>query len=115
MSVTQLSDVVIPVEFTQYIVENTMVKNALVRAGVATANGVIQGQLNAGADSFSVPNWGDLADDEADVVSDDPSSNSTPHKLGTGKQVVRKSFLHNSWSAMNLASELAGSDALARI
>jgi hypothetical protein len=48
-------------------------------------------------------------------VSDDPSVNSTPHKLGTGKQVVRKSFLHNSWSAMNLASELAGADALARI
>jgi hypothetical protein len=41
MSVTQLSDVVIPVEFTKYIVENTMAKNALVQAGVATANGVI--------------------------------------------------------------------------
>lgn len=41
MAVTQLSDVVIPVEFTNYIVENTMAKNALVQAGVATKNGVI--------------------------------------------------------------------------
>lgn len=36
MAVTQLSDVVIPVEFTDYVVQNTMAKNALVQAGVAT-------------------------------------------------------------------------------
>jgi hypothetical protein len=82
---------------------------------VAARNDAIVAQLRAGADSFSVPNWFDLGDDEADVVSDDPDTNSTPHSISTGKQVVRKSFLHNSWSAMNLASELAGSDALARI
>ena len=41
MATTQLTDVVIPVEFTDYIVQNTMLKNALVQAGVATANGVI--------------------------------------------------------------------------
>lgn len=62
-----------------------------------------------------MPIWGDLSDDEADIVSDDPDVNSTPRKLGTSKQLVRKSYLHSSWSAMNLASELAGSDALARI
>jgi hypothetical protein len=55
------------------------------------------------------------ADDEANIITDDPATNSTPFKLGVDKQLVRKSFLHQSWSAMNLASEIAGSDALARI
>lgn len=49
------------------------------------------------------------------MVSDDPDVDSTPRKLGTDKQTVRKSYLHGSWSAMNLASELAGSNALVRI
>jgi hypothetical protein len=30
-------------------------------------------------------------------------------------QVVRKSFLHSSWSEMSLASELSGSEALVRV
>ncbi|HLR77687.1 MAG TPA: hypothetical protein VK062_01405 [Burkholderiaceae bacterium] len=62
-----------------------------------------------------MPVWADLSDVEADIVSDDPDVTSTPRKLSASKMKVRKSFLHGSWSAMNLASELAGADALARI
>ena len=39
--------------------------------------------------------------------------NSTAQKVTASKQIVRKSFLHASWSEMSLASELSGSDALA--
>lgn len=78
-------------------------------------NSVIAQQLQAGAHAFTVPMWHDLADDEADIANDDPAVNSTPKKIATGKQIVRKNFLHQSWSAMNLASEIAGDDALAKI
>ena len=115
MSVTRISDVIVPEVFTPYVIQNSMLANALVQAGVMTENGVIRDQLSAGADSFTVPNWFDLGDDEANVVSDDPDVEATPRKLSTGKQVVRKSFLHNSWSAMNLASELAGDDAIGHV
>ena len=112
---TRITDVVVPEEFTAYTVQNTMEASALVQSGVAARNGVIEGQLAAGADSFTVPFWLDLGNDEADIVSDDPGQLSTPKKITTGKQIVRKAFLHQSWSAMNLASELSGDDALARI
>lgn len=115
MATTRLSDVIVPVEFTDYIVQNTMEKTALVQSGVATRNGVIQSQLQAGADSFTIPNWFDLGNEEANIVNDDPADLSVPYKINAGKQLVRKSFLHNSWSAMNLASELSGDDALQRI
>ncbi len=115
MATTRLTDVVVPEEFTGYIVQNTMQKSALVAAGVAIRNAEIEAQLSAGADAFTVPNWFDLGDDEADIVSDDPAVDSIPRKLVAGRQVIRKAFLHNSWSAMNLASELAGDDAIARI
>lgn len=115
MATTRLIDVVVPEEFTSYIVQNTMEKSALVAAGVAVRNAEIEAQLTAGADAFTVPNWFDLGNDEANIVSDDPAVDAVPRKLVAGRQTVRKAFLHNSWSAMNLASELAGDDAIARI
>ncbi|TQM93556.1 major capsid protein [Roseinatronobacter monicus] len=115
MAVTRLGDVIVPEEFTAYTVQNTMEANALVQSGIVTRNAAIEGQLTAGADSFTVPFWNDLADDEANIANDDPDVIATPRKLTAEKQIVRKSFLHNSWSAMNLASELAGADALTRI
>ncbi|MBE0487379.1 hypothetical protein [Marinobacter sp.] len=115
MATTQLIDIIEPAKFTDYILQNSMERTALVQAGILARNAVIEAQLNAGADSFTVPFWNDLADDEADIVNDNPATNSTPGKLTAGKQVVRKSFLHKSWSSMNLASEIAGADALGRI
>lgn len=115
MAVTRLSDIIEPSVFTQYITQNSMEKTALVASGVVVPNNVITDQLTAGADSFSVPFWRDLGNEEANVVSDDPTQKSTPNKIQAGKQLIRKAFLHQSWSAMNLASELAGADALARI
>lgn len=115
MPITRLSDVIVPTEFSDYVTQNTMEKTALVAAGVAVRNNVITAQLKAGADSFTVPFWLDLSNDEADIVNDDPDDHSIPKKINSAKQLIRKSFLHQSWSAMNLASELAGSDAIARI
>lgn len=115
MAVTRLSDVIVPAVFSDYITENTAVKSALVQSGIVQRNSAIEDQLRAGANSFTVPFWKDLSDDAADVVNDDPTITATPRKLAAGKQIVRKNFLHGGWSAMNLASELSGDDALARI
>ena len=115
MAVTRLTDIVEPQAFTDYILQETMTKTALFESGAMVQNSVIAQQLQAGAHAFTVPMWHDLADDEADIANDDPAVNSTPKKISSGKQIVRKNFLHQSWSAMNLASEIAGDDALAKI
>lgn len=115
MAATQIADVIVPSEFASYIVENSVEKSALVQSGIVTRNALIDTQLRAGADSFTVPYWKDLADDEANITSDNPAIMATARKVLAGKQTVRKAFLHSSWSAMNLASELAGANALVRI
>lgn len=115
MAVTQLGDVIVPQDFTDYTIQNTMQASALVQSGIVQRNGEIEAQLRAGADSFNAPFWLDLGDDEANIASDDPAVEATPRKISAEKQIVRKAFLHNSWSAMNLASELTGDDALTRI
>jgi hypothetical protein len=115
MAQTQLADVIVPSEFTAYQAENSMVSTALYRSGVAVKNGEMASQLQAGAQSFTVPFWSDLSDTEADITNDDPAVLSTPQKITAAAQIVRKSFLHASWSEMSLASELSGSNALIRI
>ena len=115
MAVTQISDVIVPDQFTAYQVEISPASTALFQRGVVVKNAAISAQLQAGAEQFSVPFWSDLPDAEADITSDDSTVLSTPQKISASKQVVRKSFLHQSWSEMSLASELAGCSALARI
>jgi len=115
MAQVQIADVVVPAEFTAYQVENSMVSTALYQSGVVVSNGEMDAQLGAGAETFTVPFWNDLPDVEADITNDDPTINSTAQKVTAAKQVVRKSFVHASWSEMSLASELSGSDALVRV
>ena len=115
MAQTQITDVVVPAEFTAYQIENSMVSTALYQSGVVLPNGEMQAQLNAGAQSFTVPFWSDIPDIEADITTDVLATLSTPQKITAAAMVVRKSFLHASWSEMSLASELSGSEALIRV
>ena len=102
MATTQLSDVIVPSKFTDYITQNTMERTALVTSGIMVKNDVITTQLNAGAHSFTVPFWKDLGNEEADIVSDDPATLSVPLKIQAGKQLVRKSFIHQSLSLIHI-------------
>lgn len=115
MAVVRLADVVIPTSFSAYVSQNSMESSALSLSGVVTRNGAIEDQLRVGSESWSTPTWLDLSDAEADLSNDDPLVDSVPHAVGTTKQITRKAYLHSSWSAMNLASELAGSDAIGHI
>ncbi len=115
MAQVQITDVVVPAEFTAYQVENSMLSTALFQSGVVLPNGEMQAQLNAGAEQFTVPFWSDIPDIEADISTDNAAVLSTPQKISAAAQVVKKSFLHASWSEMSLASELSGSSALERV
>src|ERR1017187_8272204 len=100
MAQTQISDVVVPAEFTAYQVENSMVSTALFQSGVAVPNGEMASQLQAGAQQFTVPFWSDIAEIEADITTDNPAVLSTAQKITAASTLVRKSFLHQSWSEM---------------
>src|ERR1017187_385222 len=113
MAVTQIADVVVPAEFTEYQLEQSMISTALFASGVLVQNGLMASHLAKGSNNFTIPVWVDPAGaSEADITNDNPAVLSTPLKVTANPQVVRKSFLHQSWSEMSLASELAGADAL---
>ena len=112
MPVIQIADVIVPAEFTAYQIEKSMVSTALYQSGVLAKNGAISDALAVGSNNFSVPFWRDdvAGNAEANPSNDDPTVLSTPQKITSGRQIVRKSFLNQSWSEMSLAAELAGND-----
>ena len=115
MPVTQLADVIVPAEFTAYQVENSFVSTAFFQSGVAVPNGLIEAQLHAGSEQFTIPVWTDLGEMEPNYSTDNPAQLSTPNKIGSYPINVRKTQANQSWGTMDLASELSGSDPLQRI
>lgn len=115
MPTTQIADIVVPAQFTEYVIENSVVSTALSQSGVLVENAEITSQLQAGAESFVVPFWRDLGETESNIGTDNPNDVAVPLKITAGRQTVRKSFLNQSWSTADLAAELSGSDPLKKL
>lgn len=121
MAVVQLADIIQPEFFSQYMAENSMTSTALFQSGVLVPHPLMQTEISAGGNTLNIPFWGDLlspADpggSDPNLSNDNPAQLSTPNKITANNQVVRKSYLNNSWGSMNFAGELAGSDPQQRI
>lgn len=118
---TQLADVIVPEFYAEYGGINTMTSTALFQSGVLVENPIIDAQLGQGGDIFNAPSWLDLAaandpnGTEPNLSNDDPATNATPKKITAINQVIRKSYLNDSWSSADFATQLAGSDPQQRV
>lgn len=114
MAFTQISDVVTPEVFTDYVQLLTSQKSAFVQSGVMASDAVLNSFLAGGGDTVNVPHWLDLDDTEANVSSD-TASTSTPIKQTSGFEVAKRLSRNQSWSSMDLSQALAGSDPMESI
>lgn len=115
MSLVQLSDIVEPRVFLDYMSVNTMEKTALYQSGVIVTNPMLVAKANSGGKIVDVPFWKDLGNGDPNLSTDNPATLSTPDKIGTGTQIARIAYINKSWSAADLASQIAGSNAMQRI
>lgn len=115
MATTRLADVIVPEIFNGYMVKDTVQTMAFYQMGVMRSDGDLSAKLAGGGRTFNVPFWKDLDDTESGIASDDPALLSVPGKLGAGTDIARRQIRTRSWSTMNLAAELAGSDPMQRI
>jgi hypothetical protein len=118
---TQLSDVVVPDFYAEYGGIDTMTSTALYQSGVLVDSPILTAQLAVGGDIVNLPSWLDLAaaNDpggvEPNLSNDNPLTLATPKKITAVNQICRKSFLNDSWSSADFATELAGSDPQLRV
>lgn len=115
MATTRLSDIIEPQVFLDYMAENTMEKTAYWAGGVIATSPALQAKANTGGKIVDVPFWKDLANDEPNLSDDNPANASVAGKITAGDQIARIAYLNKSWSAADLASEIAGSNAMQRI
>lgn len=120
MAVTQLSNVIVPDVFEQYVALNTCVSTALRDSGVLVTNPFMQAQLGLGGNILHIPSWLDLvspanANTDPNVSSDNPAVLATPNAISAVEFTARKSYLNNAWSAASLAGEIAGSNPIERV
>jgi hypothetical protein len=119
MALVDVGAVIVPEEFAAYTQLLTTVKSAFVQSGVLAGNPLFDQFLAGGGVTFNMPFWNDLADTEANVSKDTVADviggtlsvgDSVPLAISTGKEIAIRMSRNQSWSAADLAGDLAGSD-----
>ena len=130
----RVSDVVVPEIFTGYVQQLTEEKARIIQSGMAVRDPAVDGLLAGGGLTFNLPSWKDL-DNDTDRVSNDssavfdtadasanaagsgtsPERPPDPKKIGSVTEIGVRLSRNQSWSTMDLASTLAGSDPMEAI
>jgi len=104
---TTIADVIVPETFTPYFVQQTEVKDRLVRSGAVVRDNELDAKLAGGGLIFSVPSMQDLADDEENVSSDQ-GADATPGSFATSLEKQVRLSRNRPWKETDLAAALAG-------
>lgn len=116
MATVRLSDVVIPAVYDSYRAVDTAESTAFWNSGIVARSPVLDAYADAPGRITTIPFWNDIDPNiEPNYSNDDPDDHAVPNKIGSGEQVVRKGFVNQSFSAMDLTRELAGSNPMQRI
>lgn len=113
--VTRISDVVVPEIFTPYTQQLTQEKSRLIRTGAIVVDGALNSALAGGGLTYNEPSFKDLDNDDENISSDDPATDSSPKKIGTATEIQVRLSRNNSWSSMDLTGDLAGADPMKAI
>lgn len=127
---TRITDVVVPEIFTPYMQVLTEEKSRIIQSGVATRDASIDAMLAGGGLTFNLPRWKDLDNDEDRTSTDtsmpfaaagmeNPPAGQAhapdPRKIESLTEIAVRMNRNQSWSVVDLAASLAGSDPMMAI
>lgn len=116
MATVRLSDAVVPEVYRSYTAVDSPEKSEIFKSGIIARDPLMDAIARAGGITGTIPFWLDLDQTiEENQSNDDPADLAVPNKIGSNRMVYRKCFVNQSWSAMDLVSELAGSNPMQRI
>lgn len=106
MSTTRIADVIVPEIFTGYAMLRTAQKSRLLRSGAMVADPRLSAFLAGAGLTIHSPSFRDLADEDEDISTDDPTVLSSPSKIGTLQEIAVRLSRNKSWSSMDLTQAL---------
>jgi len=110
---TQISDVVIPEVFADYLMEPILIKNALFDSGMVEFDALLASKLEKGGTDFKFPYWGAMDNDALELPTENVEG--TINKITTDKLIVPRQFRAYNAGADKFASILAGDNAMTAI
>lgn len=115
MATVAIADIYNPLTFAGAVQEAQTEKNAFLASGVMVQDAALASQASAGGNIGEVSFFNPLGTGEPNYSNDNPAVFSTPSNIGSKKQVWRNAARNKSWSAMDLARDLALQDPIGAI
>ncbi len=112
---TRIADAFVPDRWYDWMSKDTTEKTAIFRSGILRSSPEAAALLSGGGRTMNAPFWKDMSDSEPGIASDDPAVVSTPEKLTSGKDIMRRQLRTYSVSVADLTPVLSGGDPLARL
>lgn len=115
MAITTIADLqIVPAKFTEYTIEQTNKKSALVRSGVAIANPKVEMLINGtpkGSNTINIPFYKPLSGED-EVFGEEEME---VDKIATGAETAALLIRQKAWGDTDLARVLGGTDPLSAI
>jgi hypothetical protein len=112
MAETKVANIIVPEVFLPYMIEESIKKSALIRAGIVVPDPRIDILANSGGTTVNMPFFKDLTG-ASQVLSD--SADLTVSNITTGQDIARIHPRGNAWGVNDLAQALSGDDPMAAI
>jgi hypothetical protein len=112
MAETTITDVIVPELFSQYVIERSAEKSALIRSGIVEQSADFDERAAREGQTVQMPFWNDLSGDD-EVLSD--GTPLTTGEITADKDIAIIQLRGKAWSVNDLASILAGDDAMGAI
>lgn len=108
----QLSDVIVAPIFSQYVQNMTKEKSALLASGALVVDEQANGFLAGEGQTFTMRSMKDLDSDSENTSTDQAPGvgDSSPKKVGTLQEKAVRLSRNQSWSSMDLVSDLIATD-----
>lgn len=115
MALVQVSNIIVPEVFADYMSMDTTEKSALFTSGIVVPDAALAAKLSGGGETFNVPFWNDLSNTAANQATDATGDVASPLNITASKARARRQFRTQGWSDADLTREMAGSDPMTRI
>ena len=112
MAATRIADVVVPEVFTQYMMERTAIKSAMVQSGIIQTVPDLDINASSGGNTINIPFWQDLSGDAEELSDTTPL---TVNKIDSEQDIAVLHALGKAWGSNDLARAFSGDDPMAAI
>lgn len=112
MAIVKLADVIQPDIFTQYTVQKTTEKSALVQSGIVANDSQFDELASGPSTTGEMPFFNDLTGDSENITED---AFLTPGGIGTSSDQFKKIARARAWGANGLSAFLSGADPMGAI